>query len=110
MSNLADKKELIASVLKMGKRNAISRDALCEITGLSDRMNRRLIHDLRKDGSIILSNTDTGGYYYPSTITEAVRCERSMNSRAIKCFEASKAMRNWIKEFEPKFVQEELEI
>ena len=110
MSNLMDKKELIANVLKMGKRNAISRDELCEITGVSDRENRRLIHQLRKDGRIILSNTDTGGYYYPATLTEAVKCERSMNNRGVKCFEASKAMREWIKAFEPNFVQEELEI
>ncbi len=86
-------KDKIVSLLKRGKELAISRRELVQLVGTNDRMIRMAIHELREEGSLIISDTKKGGYYYPATITEAEQYARSMKNRAIQCLEASKAAR-----------------
>lgn len=48
-----------------GCENAVSRKHLCNVTGLSDRIVRKLIEEARRE-TIIISNADGSGYWiYP---------------------------------------------
>lgn len=54
----------IIDFIPFGKDNAISRRALCAVTGLPDRMMRREIEKARKDYAIL--NIDGSGYFRPA--------------------------------------------
>ncbi len=55
----------IVNIIPFGKDNAISRTALCHITGLSDRAVRDAIADARNE-HVILSVRDGKGYFRPT--------------------------------------------
>lgn len=57
----------LVELIPMGKENAITRNRLCELTGLSDRKVRMAIHDARTDGVMIISSTGQSGYFMPET-------------------------------------------
>lgn len=53
----------IIDYIPIGRSNAISRRALCQITELPDRLMRREIERARKDYAIL--NIDGSGYFRP---------------------------------------------
>lgn len=55
----------IVNLIPFGRENAISRTALANITGLSDRAVRDLIAEARND-TVIISATDGKGYFRPT--------------------------------------------
>lgn len=60
----------IVEYIPEGFENAISRKELCRITGLNDRIVRKLIEDARRN-TIIISNNDGSGYWlFPEDPTE----------------------------------------
>lgn len=60
----------IIDYIPEGSANAISRNSLCRMTGLSDRVVRGLIEEARRE-TIIISNNDGSGYWiYPDDPTE----------------------------------------
>ena len=60
----------IINYIPKGHANAISRKNLCEVTGLGDRIIRKLIEEERRN-TIIISNDDGSGYWvYPDNPTE----------------------------------------
>jgi len=72
----------IYELLPIGAEFAISRAALMEITGLTDRELRHQIQQERKAGNIILADCSSRGYYRPESTDETVRFIRSMRNRA----------------------------
>lgn len=63
----------IVELIPRGKENAITRERLCEITGVSDRTVRGYIHDAREKGEMIISSTGSKGYYLPTKRDEVSR-------------------------------------
>jgi len=70
--------------LKHGQANAISRQALKELTGLSDRRIRRDIQELRNKGIPIISTSDSKGYYLAESNEEVRHYIAETRSRAMK--------------------------
>ena len=54
-----------------GKENAVTRQRLCVGLSLDDRKLRETITDLRKNGALIGSSSDTTGYWLCQTAAEA---------------------------------------
>lgn len=71
----------ISSYLGKGQENAISARVLAELTGKSRREVVRMIHEERRRGAPIVSDTNRG-YYLPATESEKARCVRSLRHRA----------------------------
>lgn len=59
----------ITDYIPKGSANAVSRKKLCQITGLKDRVVRKMIEEARRS-TIIISNNDGSGYWiYPENPT-----------------------------------------
>lgn len=73
----------IEKFLRKGCTNAISIDALCSLTGQSDRMNRRDIAEAVKNRHIPIVNVGYGYFIYDGStadnlaLSEYYKCERS---------------------------------
>ena len=90
----------IVNLIPYGKENAITRTALCNITGLTDRDVRRRIAEDRKT-SVILSVDGGKGYFRP-TETEFEEVEvwiKKETARAKSTFEGLKAARDSVKKY-----------
>lgn len=57
--------QMIIDLIPIGHENAISRERLCNRSGLSDREVRRVISELNEDGNVIL-NRGEGYFRYDS--------------------------------------------
>lgn len=90
-------KEIIKSNLKFGKKNALTREQLTLLIGANDRHTRALIQELREEGVIIISSSQTKGYYYPSNKQEAEQFVHEMEKRGKRCMYTCKQARQWIK-------------
>ena len=92
----------IIDFIPTGQKNAISRNDLCRVTGLSDRIVRGLIEEARRE-TIIISNNDGSGYWiYPDIPTdeekEALRkFVKQQESRAKSIFYALYPARQMMK-------------
>lgn len=62
--------EKVINHIPKGKKNAISRAQLSVLTGLPDRTNRQAIEDARRSGVMIISGSNTKGYYITDDYTE----------------------------------------
>lgn len=72
----------IASLLPVGKENAISTEDLVNLTGCSSaRELQQYIAQERKAGEVICSST-TGGYFLPESRWEIEEFRRSLKNRA----------------------------
>ncbi|MBQ2581274.1 MAG: hypothetical protein II574_06570 [Ruminococcus sp.] len=73
--------EKLYNLLSEGAENAISAAELQRLLGLDFRQDvNELVHRMRKDGQVILSNNK--GYYLPACDAETAAFVRSMDSRA----------------------------
>lgn len=61
---------LTIHMFKRGRDNAITRESLCKLTGLSDRKVRACIADLINQGKVILSDPSSKGYWLPADYKE----------------------------------------
>ena len=75
--------DVLASVLKYGHKNAISREDLCESLGVSDRKMRKMVERARRDGLAICNDLDDDGYYIADTPEEYDRQYRRIYDRAM---------------------------
>lgn len=83
----------IASLLPVGKENAISTTDLVRLTGCSTaRELQQYIAQERKAGAVICSST-TGGYYLPANHGEIAEFCKSLESRAKNTFVAIQSAR-----------------
>lgn len=77
---------LIASLLPVGKRNAIPTAELVKLSGCSSpRELQMYIAEERKRGAVICSST-TGGYFLPANHAETAEFCKSLENRARNTF------------------------
>lgn len=81
-----------------GKDNAVSRTRLVELTGLPDRIVRKLIEDARNKGEIIINDQDGKGYYRSNDIEDIRRQYRQNHARAMSILVQQKHLRRKLKE------------
>ena len=85
----------ITSYIPTNKESAVSREMLCQWTGLPDRKVRKLIELARNDGVMILSFGQ--GYYISEDIDELERYYRQEHSRAIRILVRLKTIRRTLR-------------
>lgn len=81
----------IENFIPKGKKNAVSRAALCHITGWCDRENRRLIQEARDRGIPIVAGA-RGGYYIADNALEIKRIQNDYRHRAYKMLETARRL------------------
>lgn len=74
----------------------ITREELCEITGLSDRQVRKIIEDLRQV-HVILNDQNGAGYYQTHNILKVLKYYRQEMARALSVLRRLKPMRRALK-------------
>lgn len=82
----------IADHLLPGRENAVSRQALMGRLGVSERDLRRRVERERLEGIPILTSTEVGGYYLPSSPADTARFVASMRSRGVKTLQVAQAV------------------
>ena len=90
----------VVDLIPTGKANAITRERLCSLTGLSDRAVRRLIEIARIEGAIILNAQDGAGYYISDNPVDIRRQIATNNSRALAILKQQKCLRRRLNEIE----------
>ncbi len=89
----------IIDYIPRGKENAISREKLSQITGLSDRKMRQEIANARRD-TCIINNQDNKGYYIPDNKEEVRRYIKQEEHRAKSIFTNLGGARNYLNKLE----------
>lgn len=89
----------IVDYIPVGSKNAISRQNLCTITGMSDRVVREAISQARRT-TCICNAQDGKGYYIPDSMKDAKRFLDQESARARSIFWSLKGARDFIKEME----------
>ena len=78
--------------IPIGKRNAISRQALTALWGVSDRVARQKIADMRRqdngDNYAIISASNGRGYYRTDNIKEIMQFKKETTARGKQTFNA----------------------
>lgn len=93
--NYITTKKNIKCLIKMGTRDKpVTREHLKVATGMTDRQNRAIIEDLRKDGMRICSTAQKGGYWIARTEKEYKAFRTEYLSGAYKRLETVKKMDN----------------
>lgn len=87
----------LASTLGFGRRNAISREALAEKLGMSDRNMRKAIEQARREGLVILCECNGRGYYLSTNLDEIQHQYYQDRSRALAILARCKTMRRQLK-------------
>lgn len=77
----------IVDYIPIGSENAISRQSLCIITGMSDRKVRKAISQARRN-TCICNSQDGKGYYIPDCLRDARQFLKQESSRAKSIFGA----------------------
>ena len=81
----------ISRLLMEGSENGLHLQDLVRLTGEDQRTVRKLIHQERRQGIPILSNSKDG-YYLPGNEYEKAECVRQMRGRARDILAAAKAI------------------
>lgn len=87
----------IVDYIPIGRENAVSRERLMALTGLSDRKNRELIEQARRHGEIIINDQTGLGYYRSEDIEDMARQYRQDTARAMSILARRKAIRRRLK-------------
>ena len=90
--------DVLVSLLKQGESNAISRDALAALMGMSDRKVREVIEMARNEGVFVLNRQNGRGYYLPESLDDIYRQYKQDSSRAMAILRRRKHMRKILKE------------
>ena len=84
----------ISIYIPHGRKNAISRQALKDLTGCSDRENRAMIERARMNGTPILSSSACSGYWISDDPSEIDAFRREQANRAKKLMRMVSALDN----------------
>lgn len=87
----------ITNFIPTGRENAVTRETLCTLTGLSDRKVRELIEQARRAGAIIINRQDGKGYYISDDPEDWEQQYRQDTSRALSILARRKAIRQRLK-------------
>lgn len=88
----------ITDFIPAGKENAVTREQLCELTGLRDRAVRKLIEIARIEGAIIINEQDGAGYYISEDPKDIRRQMEINRSRALSILRQQKYLRRKLEE------------
>lgn len=88
----------VTDYIREGKENAVTREQLKALTGLSDRKVRKEIEIARKRGEIILNDQDGVGYYRSENVQSLKRQYKQNKSRAMTILAQQKYIRQKLKE------------
>jgi DNA-binding transcriptional regulator LsrR (DeoR family) len=87
----------ITDFIPEGKSNAITRNQLCNLTGLSDRKVRELIEQARSEGEIIINAQDGAGYFRTEDLNEIEKQYKRNDRRAKSILVQQKHLRKRLK-------------
>ena len=89
----------ILNYISTGKENAITRESLTAVTGLSDRKIRSLIEEERAKGNIIINLQNGKGYFLPrEDETDVIESQYKINNaRAMSVLAQQKYLRRRLK-------------
>lgn len=91
----------ILDFIPTGKENAISREALVFKTGVCDREVRKLIEDERINGAMIVSFSDSKGYYIATREEEISHYVAECHAKATKEWSKARLMRDaWFNRYQ----------
>ncbi len=93
--DLKMKKTIKTAINKSTKNNPITRAELCEMTGLSDRIVRRIIADLREEGNWIINRGN--GYYRGRSESDRKYLIADYNSRITKMAKTVRALESHVR-------------
>lgn len=88
----------IEDYFKEGVENAVSRQSLCQMSGLSDRQVRQEIEDARVRGVFILNDEDGYGYYISDDVADVRRQYLRDMARIKAISKRTKHLRKYLKE------------
>lgn len=89
---------MIKELLKPGKENAVTTEALLAMSGIdSARELRLIVARERKAGAVILSSC-SGGYYLPGNLAEVEEFIRTEDKKARSIMLALKSARRYLKQ------------
>lgn len=74
----------VSDFLGKGRSNAVPKEAVMDLFGVSERSVRQMVATERMGGTPILTDTASGGYYLPGSHDETERFVRSMRSRGVR--------------------------
>lgn len=92
----------IMTFIAKGKENAISRQELCTLLNLPDRVVRKLIQEARERGEIILNAQDGAGYYTSDDVGELERQYNTNKNRAMAILRQQRHIQKQINEIHNK--------
>lgn len=87
----------IQDLIPFGREKAVTRQALCTLTGMSDRKVREQIEQARREGCIIINNQDGKGYYQTDDLDEIERQYQQQRRRALSVLSQQKHLRRRLK-------------
>ena len=89
------KKTIKKAINKSTKNHPITRAELCRMTGLSDRIVRRIIADLREEGNWIINRGN--GYYRGRSESDRKCLIADYNSRITKMAKTVRALESHVR-------------
>lgn len=101
---------MVSELILWGKENAISRQELCSLTGLSDRAVRREIEDARNEGEFIITDEDGKGYYKSEDLADVKRQLAQDMARVKAISRRTKHLRRFLKDRGEGYEQISLEL
>lgn len=90
----------ICDFIPKGKANAVTREQLRHRLNLPDRTIRNMIEKARREGALIVNQSDGAGYYISDDLCDLKRQFRTNRSRAMSILVQQKHLRRKIKEME----------
>ena len=88
---------MMLELIPYGKENAISKQELMQLTGLSERVVRKKIHDLRQE-YVIISSSHRKGFYRTNDLQEINDFIEETKRRAFNTFKSYKAAKAYKEE------------
>lgn len=85
---------MIELYLKVGRENAVTRQFLRSVTGMSDRDVRQDIEIMRQKGIPIMSSSRTAGYWLAESIDEVESLQKELLHRADELYKTAEALRS----------------
>lgn len=96
----------ITTYIPEGKENAVTREQLCSLTGLSDRSVRQLIENARMEGVLIINAQDGKGYFRSNDVKDIRRQLNANNKRAMSILRQQKFLRRRLSELDGQVTME----
>ena len=88
----------IVAHIPYGKENAVTREYLCLMFGMSDREIRRAIQAARNEGNIIINAQDGRGYYRSNEPADVMKQYKQNKRRALSILVQQKHLRRLLKD------------